>query len=98
MLTIRACQIGDGTMIGMNATIMSGVKIGSRCVVGANSLLTYRQEFEDGSLVLGVPAERVRAATEEEMKYSQIACDVYEGLVAGYAQGRIEPYGRVGQA
>jgi carbonic anhydrase/acetyltransferase-like protein (isoleucine patch superfamily) len=94
---IRACQIGDGTMIGMNATIMSGVKIGNHCVVGANSLLTYRQEFEAGSLVLGVPAERVRGATKEEMQYSEIACDVYEGLVAGYREGKVEPYRRASQ-
>ncbi len=91
---IRACHIGDGTMIGMNATIMSGVKIGSHCVVGAQSLLTYRQKFEHGSLILGVPAKRAREATKEEKEYSQIACKVYEGLVGDYAEGRIEPHVR----
>lgn len=90
---IRACHIGDETMIGMNATLMSGVKIGKHCVIGAHSLLTYRQEFEDGSLILGVPARRVREATNEEKRYSQIACNVYEGLVVEYAEGRIEPHG-----
>jgi carbonic anhydrase/acetyltransferase-like protein (isoleucine patch superfamily) len=95
---LRACQVGDGTMIGMNATVMSGVKIGSHCVIGAHSLLTYRQEFEDGSLVLGVPAERVRGATEEEMRYSRLACDVYQDLVAGYTEGKIEPYREEDQA
>jgi carbonic anhydrase/acetyltransferase-like protein (isoleucine patch superfamily) len=95
---LRACRVGDGTMIGMNATIMSGVRIGGHCVVGAHSLLTYRQEFEDGSLIVGVPARRVREATDEEKKYSRIACKVYEGLVSDYREGRIEPHRRGSRA
>jgi carbonic anhydrase/acetyltransferase-like protein (isoleucine patch superfamily) len=95
---LRACRVGDGTMIGMNATIMSGVRIGRHCVVGAHSLLTYRQEFEDGSLIVGVPAKRVREATREEKKYSEIACKVYEGLVRDYRAGRIEPHRKGSEA
>jgi len=89
---IRACRIGDGTMIGMNSTVLSGVNIGKHCVVGAHSLVPYGRSFDDGSLILGVPARTVRQATPEERKYSQIACRVYEDLAADYAAGRIEPH------
>ena len=86
---LRACQVGDGTMIGMHSTIMSGVSIGEESVVGAHSLITYRQEFDAGSLIMGMPAERVRSATGEERQLSRIACDVYRTLVVQYETGRI---------
>jgi len=94
---IRACRIGDGAMIGMNATVMSGVTIGARCVVGAHSLVPYGREFGDGLLILGVPARAERAATSAEQRYSEIACQVYAGLAADYAAGRIEPHARPGR-
>jgi len=86
---LRACQVGDDTMIGMHSTIMSGVSIGENSVVGAHSLITYRQTFDAGSLIVGVPAQRVRAATDEERQLSRIACDVYSKLVIQYKKGRI---------
>ena len=89
---LRACQIGDGTMIGMHATIMSGVSIGGNCIVGAHSLITYNQKFEAYSLVVGVPAKRVRELTDEEKQYSHLACDVYKKLVVQYKDETIERY------
>ena len=79
-------------MIGMQSTVLSGAKIGKQCVVGAHSLIPYGRGFEDGSLILGVPAQTVREATAEERKYSQIACKVYADLAADYRAGRIEPH------
>jgi len=89
---VRACQIGDNTMIGMNSTIMSGVAIGKNSVVGAHSLVTYNEKFHDNSLILGVPAKRVRDATPEERQFSQIAGSVYKKLVLDYNSGRIKRF------
>ena len=89
---LRSCRIGDTSMIGMNSTIMSGVVIGEHCVVGAHSLITYNQKFDNDSLIIGVPAKRIREATEEEKQFSEIACDVYRKLVVEYGKGRIRPH------
>ena len=89
---LRSCRIGDKTMIGMNSTVMSGVVIGERCVVGAHSLITYNQAYDDDSLIMGVPAKRIRETTAEEKQYSEIACDVYRKLVVEYSNGRFRPY------
>jgi len=90
---LRACQIEDGTMIGMQCTIMSGVVIGEQSVVGAHSLITYNRTFDTGSLIVGVPAERTREATNEEKQLSLIACDVYRKLVVKYRSGEIQRFG-----
>jgi carbonic anhydrase/acetyltransferase-like protein (isoleucine patch superfamily) len=63
---IHACAIGDECLIGMGATILDHAKIGTRSIVGANSLVPQRFECPPGSLVYGSPAKIVRILTEEE--------------------------------
>ena len=55
-------RVGERTFIGCNATIMPGVTIGKRCVIGAGSVVT--KDVPDGTVVAGVPA-RVVMTTEE---------------------------------
>ena len=36
---IHGCEIGDGSLIGMGATVLNGARIGEGCLVGANALV-----------------------------------------------------------
>jgi acetyltransferase-like isoleucine patch superfamily enzyme len=47
-------RIGDNTWLGANVVVTSGVTIGRRCVVGANSVVTT--DIPDGSIAAGAPA------------------------------------------
>ena len=57
---LHGCTIGDGTLVGMGATIMNGAKLGNGCLVGANALITEGKEFPDNSLIVGSPAKAIR--------------------------------------
>lgn len=63
---IHACEIGDGCLIGMHATLLDGCVIGARSIVGAGALVTKGTRVPPGSLVLGAPAKVVRALTAQE--------------------------------
>ena len=65
---VHGCTVGDFTLIGIGATILSHAKIGNYCLVGAGALITERKEFPDGSLIIGAPARRHRALTDEERR------------------------------
>ncbi len=65
--TVHGCTVGDGSLIGIGATILSHAIIGRRCLVGAGALVTERKQFPDHSLVLGVPARVVRTLTAAEL-------------------------------
>ncbi|HEY5623661.1 MAG TPA: gamma carbonic anhydrase family protein [Gammaproteobacteria bacterium] len=67
--TVHGCTIGDGTLIGMGATILSDAVVGKHCIVGAGALITERKEFPDGSVLIGSPARRVRGVTDEELEH-----------------------------
>lgn len=58
---LHGCAIGDGTLIGMGATVLNGARIGKGCLIGACALITEGKEIPDGSLVMGSPGRVVRA-------------------------------------
>lgn len=61
---LHGCTIGDGTLIGMGATILNGAKIGKGCLIGACALITEGKEIPDSSLVMGAPGKVVRQLDE----------------------------------
>ena len=67
-VTLHGCSIGDGTLVGMGATILNGAKIGRNCIIGANALITEGKDIPDNSLVMGAPGKVMRNVTEEEIK------------------------------
>lgn len=61
---LHGCTIGDGTLIGMGATVLNGARIGKGCLIGACALITEGKEIPDGSLVMGSPGKVVRLLDE----------------------------------
>ena len=58
---LHGCTIGEGTLIGMGATVLNGARIGKGCLIGACALITEGKEIPDGSLVMGAPGRVVRS-------------------------------------
>lgn len=51
-------RLGDNVWCGMNVVITSGVTVGERCVIGANSVVT--SDLPPRSIAAGVPARVLR--------------------------------------
>ena len=67
---LHGCTIGEGSLIGMGATVLNGARIGRGCLIGAGALITEGKEIPDGSLVMGAPGKVVRqldAAAQERL-------------------------------
>ena len=62
---VHGCTIGNNTMVGMGAIVLSGAKIGNNCLIGAGALVTGKMDAPDGSLLLGNPAKVVKEVTTE---------------------------------
>ena len=65
-------HVGKRTFIGCNSTIMPGVTIGTRCVIGAGSVVT--KDVPDGCVVCGVPARVVMTVDEYARKSLEKMC------------------------
>lgn len=82
--TVHGCTVGDWSLIGIGATILSHAMIGRHCIVGAGALITERKSFPDRSLIIGAPARRVREVTDEEIEMLHASAEHYAALGRRY--------------
>ena len=64
---LHGCEIGDGSLIGINSVVLNGAKIGKNCLIGANALIPEGKEIPDGSMVLGSPGKVVKQLSEAQI-------------------------------
>jgi acetyltransferase-like isoleucine patch superfamily enzyme len=57
-MTYKPVVIGEDTWIGAKVTIMAGVTIGNKAIVGANSVVT--KDVPDYAVVVGAPARIIK--------------------------------------
>ncbi|MFU8814251.1 MAG: gamma carbonic anhydrase family protein [Pseudomonadales bacterium] len=74
---LHGCEIGDNSLIGINAVVLNRVKIGKNCLIGANALITEGKEIPDNSMVLGAPGKVVRELTAAEIQGLQMGAAHY---------------------
>lgn len=84
---LHGCTVGDGSLIGMGATILNGAKIGRGCLVGANALVTEGKEFPDGSLIVGSPARAIRQLDDTGVERLRATAQHYVDNWKRYAKG-----------
>jgi carbonic anhydrase/acetyltransferase-like protein (isoleucine patch superfamily) len=79
---LHGCEIGDYSLVGMNAVVLNRARIGKYCLVGANALVTEGKQIPDGSVLMGSPAKVVRQTSDAERA-------VLEGSAAHYVQNAL---------
>ena len=94
---VHGISIGDGSLIGMHATVLGGTVIGKRCLVAAGALVPPGLNVPDDHVVMGVPGKVVRETNEEEKKYLAWLAAHYVELAKAYVASpndpRFRPYG-----
>lgn len=81
---LHGCKIGDGVLVGMNATVLNGAEIGDHCIIGAGALVTSGKRFPPRSLIMGVPAKVVRELTDDEVQGALDNSKVYVKKIDQY--------------
>ena len=74
---LHGCQIGDNSLIGIDAIVLNGAVIGNNCLIGAGALITEGKKIPDGSLVMGTPGKVVRQLSEEQIRSLTESADRY---------------------
>ncbi len=77
---LHACEIGDRTVVGIGAVVLTGAKVGNDCVIGAGSVVTENSEIPDGSLVLGTPGKVKKEVPEVLRESFMIGAQLYVEL------------------
>ncbi len=74
---LHGCDIGDYTLIGINAVVLNGAKIGKHCLIGANTLIPEGMEIPDGSMVVGSPGKIRRDLNDSQKKMLEMSAQHY---------------------
>jgi carbonic anhydrase/acetyltransferase-like protein (isoleucine patch superfamily) len=86
---LHGCMIGDGTLIGMGATVLNGARIGKGCLIGACALITEGKDIPDGSLVMGSPGRVVRQLDAEAQAKLLASAAGYAANAARFRAGLV---------
>jgi len=79
---IHGAHIGKNVLVGMNAVIMDEAAIGDESIVGALSFIKAKEEFEKRSLIVGNPAKRIKAVSDEVIAWKTKGTALYQKLPA----------------
>lgn len=80
---VHGCTIGDNTMVGMGAIVLTGAVIGENCLIGAGALVTGKMNAPAGSLILGNPAKIVKSVSPEQLEEIRSDAENYIRLAEG---------------
>lgn len=83
---LHGCTVGDGSLIGIGATVLNGAVIGKGCLVGAGALVTEDKVFPDHSLIIGSPAKVARSLSPEQVQGLLRSAQVYVERSRRYRQ------------
>jgi carbonic anhydrase/acetyltransferase-like protein (isoleucine patch superfamily) len=84
---LHGCTVADDCLIGMGARVLNGAYLGPECLVGAGALITEGKRFEEGGLIVGVPARLVRPLTDAEKAALRLSAAHYAEKAARYSAG-----------
>jgi carbonic anhydrase/acetyltransferase-like protein (isoleucine patch superfamily) len=81
---LHGCTIEDFVLVGMNATVLDGARIGHHSMIAAGAVVREGFVVPPGTLVAGVPAKVIRELTPEEMAKLEQSAQNYIDYVASY--------------
>lgn len=76
----KPISVGNDVYIGNNVTILPGVKIGNKVIIGAGAVVTH--DIPSNSVAVGVPARVIKTADEYFEKIQR------ESLHLGHLKGQ----------
>jgi carbonic anhydrase/acetyltransferase-like protein (isoleucine patch superfamily) len=86
---VHGSTIEDDCLIAMGAVLLNGVHVGSGSIVGAGAVCTEGMRIPPNSLVLGVPARKIRETTPEERERIRKTVESYLELQERYKRGEL---------
>lgn len=96
MAILHGCTIGEGSLVGMGATMLNGARIGRNVLIGAGALVTEGKELPDGALVVGRPAKVVRMLSEAEIAGLRASAERYRQNAERFRAGLTPVRGSAG--
>lgn len=84
---VHGATVGDGSLIGMRATVLNRAIIGKNCIIGACALVTEGMIIPDNSLAIGIPAKVIRQISETQVQMLKLGALHYVEMAEKHEGG-----------
>jgi gamma-carbonic anhydrase len=85
---VHGCNIEDGALIGIRATVLDGAVIGAGAMVGAGTVVPPGMHVPPGMLALGVPAKVIGPLSDTQARAGRRAVGNYLARKEAYREGK----------
>jgi phenylacetic acid degradation protein len=79
---IHGAEIGENSLVGMNAVLMDRVTVGKGCIIGALAFVAADTKIPDRKVVVGNPAKVVKDVSDEMLNWKTEGTRLYQELPA----------------
>ncbi len=86
-VTLHGCYVEKGSLIGIGAILLDGVRVGEQSLIAAGSLVTPNTQIPPRVLVMGSPARVKRELKSEEISNLESSWRNYVRLSYIYKKG-----------
>jgi carbonic anhydrase/acetyltransferase-like protein (isoleucine patch superfamily) len=76
-VVLHGARVDDDVLLGMGSIVMNGAHIGTGSIVAAGAVVPPGMTVPPGSVVAGVPAKVVRAATDDDLNHIRRNAESY---------------------
>ena len=83
---IHGANIGNNSLIGMNAVIMDDANIGAECIIGALCFVKGEMQIPDRKIVVGNPAKIKGNVSDDMIKWKKKGTELYQNLPKEYRE------------
>jgi len=83
---VHGCTVGNRVLVGMGSIVLDGAQIGDESILGAGAVVPEGAAFPPRSVLLGVPARRVREVTPLDIERILATRDDYLTLGREYRE------------
>jgi carbonic anhydrase/acetyltransferase-like protein (isoleucine patch superfamily) len=86
----ESCEIGEGTLVGMNAVILQEAVIGRECLLAAGTVVLEKARIPDRSVVAGVPGKIRKTLEGSAAGWVRRSAEHYQALSREYLAERVD--------
>jgi len=94
----ECCEIGDRTLVGMNAVILQEAVIGRECLLAAGTVVLEKTRIPDRSVVAGVPGKVRKTLEGSAAVWVGRSAEHYVALSREYLAEGLDRFGPGGEA
>ncbi len=86
---LHGCRVASDCLIGMHATVLDNAIIERNSIVAAGSVVTVGKAFPPESMLMGSPAQRVRACNQKNLEQIDYGWQMYQQYMQPFLDGEV---------